>query len=88
MTEQWKKNSARAAWLVGALGAGVLTFSFLSIDGGIAAQPVAAEGLPRDGALSFRAILRRRRTRRQYQQRAQRDHNQTHKKVPMISRLV
>ena len=56
MTEQWKKNSARAAWLVGALGAGVLTFSFLSFVGGIAAQPVAPR-TPAAPAVSFADVI-------------------------------
>jgi serine protease Do len=56
MTEQWKKNSARAAWLAGALGAGVLTFSFLSIDGGIVAQPVAPR-TPAAPAVSFADVI-------------------------------
>src|SRR5688572_13527421 len=41
MTEQWKKNSARAGWLAGAVGAGVLTFSVLNVTGGLTAQPAA-----------------------------------------------
>ena len=32
MTEQWKKSSARFGWLAGAAGAGVLTFSLLSVN--------------------------------------------------------
>ena len=32
MTEQWKKSSARFGWLAGAVGAGVLTFSLLTIE--------------------------------------------------------
>jgi serine protease Do len=41
MTEQWKKSSARFGWLAGAVGAGVLTFSLLSVDGNTIAQPAA-----------------------------------------------
>jgi serine protease Do len=56
MTEQWKKNSARVGWFVGALGAGVLTFSFLSVDGGLVAQPAAPRTPAAPGA-SFADVI-------------------------------
>jgi serine protease Do len=39
MTEQWKSTSARFGWLAGAVGAGVLTFSLLTLNDGLDAQP-------------------------------------------------
>jgi serine protease Do len=39
MTEQWKTASARFGWLAGAAGAAVLTFSLLTLNDGLDAQP-------------------------------------------------
>jgi serine protease Do len=39
MTEQWKSTSARFGWLAGAVGAAVLTFSLLTLNEGLDAQP-------------------------------------------------
>ena len=39
MTEQWKNASARFGWLAGAAGAAVLTFSLLTLNDGLDAQP-------------------------------------------------
>jgi serine protease Do len=41
MTEKWRTNSARFGWLAGAVGAGMLAFSALNLNGGLTAQPVA-----------------------------------------------
>ena len=56
MTEQWKKNSARAGWLAGAVGAGVLTFSVLNVTGGLTAQPAAPRTPAAPGA-SFAEVI-------------------------------
>ena len=56
MTEQWKKSSARFGWLAGAAGAGVLTFSLLSVDQHSIAQPVAPRAPVTAGA-SFADVI-------------------------------
>jgi serine protease Do len=56
MTEQWKKSSARFGWLAGAVGAGVLTFSVLSINGYSVAQP-AAPRAPAAVGVSFADVI-------------------------------
>ncbi len=55
MTEQWRKNSA-FGWLAGAVGAGVLTFSLLSINGNSIAQPAAPRTSAAVGA-SFADVI-------------------------------
>jgi serine protease Do len=56
MTEQWKKSSARVGWLAGAVGAGVLTFSILSLDHPSVAQP-AAPRTPATVGVSFADVI-------------------------------
>ena len=56
MTEQWKKSSARVGWLAGAVGAGVLTFSFLSVDYPSSAQPAAPSATAAVG-VSFADVI-------------------------------
>jgi serine protease Do len=56
MTEQWKKNSARAGWLAGAIGAGALTFSVFNVNGGLTAQPAAPRAPAVTGA-SFADVV-------------------------------
>src|SRR5262245_18536530 len=56
MTEQWKKSSARFGWLAGAVGAGVLTFSLLSVDHHGIAQP-AAPRVPATAGASFADVI-------------------------------
>jgi serine protease Do len=56
MTEQWKRNSARAGWLAGAVGAGALTFSVLNVTSGLTAQPAAPRTPAAPGA-SFAEVI-------------------------------
>jgi serine protease Do len=56
MTEQWRRNSARFGWLAGAVGAGVLAFSFMNVSGGLTAQP-AAPRTPAAPAVSFADVI-------------------------------
>ena len=56
MTEQWRRNSARVGWVAGAVGAGVLTFSFMNVTGGLTAQP-AAPRTPAVPAVSFADVI-------------------------------
>ena len=56
MTEQWKKNSARFGWLAGAVGAGVLTFSLLTLNDNTIAQP-AAPRAPAAVGVSFADVI-------------------------------
>ena len=56
MTEQWKKSSARFGWLAGAVGAGVLTFSLLTLNDSTIAQP-AAPRTPAAVGVSFADVI-------------------------------
>ena len=56
MTEQWKKSSARFGWLAGAVGAGVLTFSLVTINEHSVAQP-AAPRAPATVGVSFADVI-------------------------------
>jgi serine protease Do len=56
MTEQWKKSSARFGWLAGAVGAGVLSFSILSLNDDSVAQP-AAPRAPATVGVSFADVI-------------------------------
>src|SRR5688572_13347519 len=56
MTEQWRRNSARVGWVAGAVGAGVLAFSFMNVTGGLTAQP-AAPRAPATAAVSFADVI-------------------------------
>ena len=56
MTEQWKKNSARFGWLAGAVGAGVLTFSLVTLNDLTVAQP-AAPPTPAAVGVSFADVI-------------------------------
>jgi serine protease Do len=56
MTEQWRRNSARFGWLAGAVGAGVLAFSFMNVTDGLTAQP-AAPRAPAVPAVSFADVI-------------------------------
>jgi serine protease Do len=56
MTEQWRRNSARFGWLAGAVGAGVLAFSFMNVTDGLTAQP-AAPRTPAVAAVSFADVI-------------------------------
>ena len=56
MTEQWRRNSARVGWLAGAVGAGVLAFSFMNVTDGLTAQP-AAPRTPATPAVSFADVI-------------------------------
>jgi serine protease Do len=56
MTEQWRRNSARFGWLAGAVGAGVLAFSFMNVTDGLTAQP-AAPRTPAVPAVSFADVI-------------------------------
>jgi serine protease Do len=56
MTAQWRRNSARFGWLAGAVGAGVLAFSFMNVTDGLTAQP-AAPRTPAVPAVSFADVI-------------------------------
>src|SRR5688572_6228763 len=56
MTDQWKKRSARFGWLAGAVGAGVLTFSLLTLNSHTTAQPVAPRA-PAPVGVSFAEVI-------------------------------
>jgi serine protease Do len=56
MTEQWKKSSARFGWLAGAVGAGVLTFSLVTLNDHTIAQPVAPR-TPAAVGVSFADVI-------------------------------
>jgi serine protease Do len=56
MTEQWKKSSARFGLFAGAIGAGVLTFSLLTLNEHTIAQPVAPRA-PASVGVSFADVI-------------------------------
>jgi serine protease Do len=57
MTEQWKKASARAGWLAGAAGVGVLSFSVLNLTDGLDAQPSAPRTSAAAPGASFAEVI-------------------------------
>ncbi len=56
MTEQWKNTSARFGWVAGAVGAAVLSFSLLTLNDGLDAQP-AKPKTPATPAVSFADVI-------------------------------
>ncbi len=52
MTEQWKRRSARFGWLAGALGAFVLTFALIGVNGNSVAQSAAPHAAATPGSFA------------------------------------